>query len=338
MKATTKAIFAAAALATAALSSPTPARAQSVELKATSFLPPGNAFLVALEQWADLLKAKSNGRLTMKLFAGGQMGPPPRQFDLVRTGVADIGLILHGSTPGRFPLVELAHLPGLVEGNYSGAVALSSIAEEVFGPDHPGVKVINVLPVKTIIISRNELTSANSLKGKRIRAAGSVQSDALDALGAVPTAVQPGDLNDALNKGMIEGVSIGYTGVDTYKLDDLAKFVAEGDMGAITFSVVMNKATYDKLPPDLRAIVDDNSGLAAGKLYGRVVADEEERAKADLIKRGVKVRELSDNDVLQQAGAKLQDDAIKKASAKGLDARGALDKMKAALAKYAAEN
>ena len=79
----------------------TSVQAQNFELKATHFLPPNHAFHKELTRWGDDLAKKSNGRLTIKVFPSGQMGPTPRQFDLVRTGVADIGVGLSGASPGR---------------------------------------------------------------------------------------------------------------------------------------------------------------------------------------------------------------------------------------------
>lgn len=315
-----------------------PAAAQEIQLKASLFLPPGNALVKGMEKWADMVKDKSGGRLVIKLFPGGQMGPPPRQFDLVRTGVADIGVILHGSTPGRFPVVELAHLPGLVKGNYSGALGLSEIAGDVFGADHPGVRILNMVVARTVIISRSPINDASDLKGKRIRAAGSVQSNVLEALGAVPTAIQPGDLNDALSKGMIEGVSIGYTGIESYKLDDAAKFIAEGDMGSISFATIMNQSSYNGLPADLRKIIDDTSGVAGARIFGKIFADDETTAKADLVKRGVKISQMTDKGGLLARAAKINDQANSKAEGKGSDARAAVEKIKAATAKYASED
>src|SRR5277367_3784178 len=93
-----------AAIAALVLATIEPAAAQVVQLKASLFTPSGNPIVRATEKWSDDLKEKSGGRLNILVFPGGQMGPPPRQFDLVRTGVADIAVILNGSTPGRFPL------------------------------------------------------------------------------------------------------------------------------------------------------------------------------------------------------------------------------------------
>jgi TRAP-type C4-dicarboxylate transport system substrate-binding protein len=315
-----------------------PAAAQNVQLKASLFTPSGNPIVRAMEKWADDLKQKSGGRLNVSVFPGGQMGPPPRQFDLVRTGVADIAVILNGSTPGRFPLTELSHLPGIVKGNYSGSLGLSEIAQDVLGPDYPGVKILNIMVTKTMIISRGEIDNVGALKGKRVRAAGSVQSDVLEALGAVPTVVQPGDMNDALNKGMIEGVSTAYSAVDSYKLDDVAKFIAEGNMGVVTFAALMNQAAYDALPPDMKRLIDDSSGLAGAELFGKMLADDERSLRDNIVKHGVKITQLADDGALQAASDQILAQALKKAEARGVDGKGVLEKIKAATAKYASKD
>lgn len=313
-----------------------PAAAQTVELKASLFVPPGNVFHRAMVAWADVLKQKSNGRLLIKIFPAGQMGPAPRQFDLARTGVADIAVIFTGLTPGRFPLTDLSNVPGLLKGNYASSLALSEIGPTLFASDYPGVKLINIVPIETDIISRNEIKSANDLKGKRIRAAGPVQSDVFKALGAVPTLVQPGDMNDALGKGMVDGLSTAYSGIFSWKLDDVGKFVAEGDMGSVTFATVMNQKSYDSLPPDLQKLIDETSGIGGAKIFGKLSADDEVEQRAALLKRGIKINQLTDQDALKAAGKSILDQAIKNAAAKGVDANMVVEKIMAAVAKHAA--
>src|SRR4051794_13216784 len=84
------------------------AQAQTRELKVSLYLPASNVMNQEVEAFGRELKEKSQGRLTLNLFHGGQMGPLQRQYDLVRTGVADMSYVLHGATPGRFPMMELA--------------------------------------------------------------------------------------------------------------------------------------------------------------------------------------------------------------------------------------
>lgn len=312
-----------------------PVNAQTVEFKASIFTPPQNPLTRGMLKWAELIKEKSSGRIEIKVFSSSQMGPPPRQFDLARTGVADFSVVLHGLTPGRFPLSELAHVPGVLKANsnFGGAQALTSIAP-VFAAEHPGVKIINMLVLKTALISKKEIKNAADLTGKRVRAAGSVQSDVLSAMGAVPVLIQPGEMSEALNKGMIDGASTAYSAVASFKLDDVAKFIAEGNMGLVTFATIMNQKSYDALPADLKKIIDENNGMASNIIFARLLEDDEIAIRETLIKQGIKIRSLEDDALLLKASGEILAQATAKASANGADVQKVLKKFENAAAKY----
>src|ERR1700733_9351789 len=90
---------------------PAPA-ADSSTLKLSTFFQP-NYVLVSqvLNNWVHELDEKSGGKLKVEIYPAAQMGPPPRHFDLARTGVADIAIASPGNNPGRFPLSEIIELP-----------------------------------------------------------------------------------------------------------------------------------------------------------------------------------------------------------------------------------
>ena len=77
------------------------AAAQVIELRVSHFMPPNHTFQKELLRWADELDKASSGRLKLRIYPASQLGPVQRQFDLVRSGVADIAVSLHGATPGR---------------------------------------------------------------------------------------------------------------------------------------------------------------------------------------------------------------------------------------------
>ena len=79
---------------------------------------------------------------------------------------------------------------------------------------------------------------------------------------------------DALSKGTIDGCVIPWEVVPSVKVHELTKFHSEFDKagGALyttTFVMGMNKAKYDSLPPDLKKVIDDNSGMATSGLAGQ---------------------------------------------------------------------
>ena len=308
---------------------------QPIELKASVFAPASNPLAVSTEAWGKILEQKSNGRLKLKVFAASQMGPPPRQFDLARTGVADVAIVGHFITPGRFPLTDLLYIPGVLSApSYASSMAVDQIAQETLAAEHPGVKLIGIGVINPqFIISKPPIRTPADLKGLRIRSSGTSNADLLSAIGAAPTSIQPAEMNDALAKGMIEGAVTAYSGVASYQLTDVAKSITEGPFGATTFGLVMSQASYDKLPADLKAIVDDTSPAAA-QLLAHGLVDADVALRVDAIAKGAKIIAFQDDGTLAKASVAIREKAIAAAQAKGLDANGFLAKLDAATARH----
>ena len=69
--------------------------------------------------------------------------------------------------------------------------------------------------------------------------------------------------------------------VPALKVQQIAKnhtgFTGDKGLYTQTFAVAMNKAAYDKLPADLKKVIDANSGMAAAAMFGRAM-DEGDKA------------------------------------------------------------
>ena len=74
---------------------------------------PSHAFAAGkvLKSWAEKVNKDSGGRLKVKVFAGGVLGKPPQQYDIVKGGVADIAWTVLGYIGGQFPLSAVVELP-----------------------------------------------------------------------------------------------------------------------------------------------------------------------------------------------------------------------------------
>jgi len=65
---------------------------------------------VVLPDWKTAVEKATNGRVKVTISYPPKM-PPPRVFDRVAAGIADVGWSLHDYTPGRFNLTQIAELP-----------------------------------------------------------------------------------------------------------------------------------------------------------------------------------------------------------------------------------
>lgn len=312
-------------------------------LSVSIFTPPSSDLNKLFRIIDEQLGAETGGKLDLELYEASQMGPAPRQFDLVRKGVADISVALLGLTPGRFPKMELLDMAGVVDTGVGADVAVPAsaavldLADSHLKKELAGVKLLNitVLP-NPIVLTKGEISGLDELKDKRIRHPGPAHSKTLEALGAVPTFVPSTEMSEALARGTVDGVLTGYAGIRSFKLMDSAEYVIELASGGMTFAVVMNQKAYDKIPADLKPAFDKHFGPQGQGEWGRLLARGEVEARDQLVAKGLIVKSLSDADTAAFAGisAQLRTDAAQALDAKGVAASEFLTALDAAAAAY----
>ena len=110
------AIAAALAACTAA------AQAQTV-ITTSTWVPPSHTLSETQREWCAQLDQKTAGKLKCNILPRA-VAAPPGTFDAVRNGLADVSFVVHGYTPSRFVLTQLAEFPFL--GNSAEAAGASS--------------------------------------------------------------------------------------------------------------------------------------------------------------------------------------------------------------------
>lgn len=316
------------------------AHAETYELKASSYLPPNHTINREITRWAKDLEQKSDGRLVIKLFPSGQMGPVQRQFDLARTGVADISYVLHGATPGRFPLTELAQYPMLIPDGRTGSQAMMDIAD-LLEKEHRGVKVLYFMatPPIPLLMADKKITRIDQLKGARIRHPGTVYASLISALGASPVGVVPAEVADSLSKGTIAGTLMSFEGAESFQLGQNIKYATDINGGVVTFALVMNPDSYGKLPEDLRRLIDESTGLEGAKRVGTTSDQADQHGLEYMRKAGIEIVSLEAEDAkkYEAVAGKLTEDRVAELEKQGLPAREALSRLKTAIAKRSQE-
>ncbi len=259
----------------AAMLSAAAARAQTAELKVSHYLPPNHTVQRVLEDWSQTVEKRSGGQLKLRTYPAAQLGPVQRQFDLARNGQADIAVGLTGATPGRYPMTELASLPFVHPAAGSSSALMSrrmtELAPKYLAPEFAGLQIlwVGVAPLNTFFTAKREIATLADIRGLKMRFQGEQHAKVLRALGAVPLQVPPGEIADGMAKGVIDGAVFNYEAAESFGLAAVTHHVMEPTFFTATLVLVMNKAKYDALAPDLRAIIDETTGPAAAEQLGQ---------------------------------------------------------------------
>jgi TRAP-type transport system periplasmic protein len=315
-----------------------PVHAQTYEIKVAHFVPAGHPISKYLEAWGQELEKKSNGRFVVKQFPGSQMGPTPTYYDHARKGTAEVTWFLHGATPGRFPLTELIQLPYMVGSAEIGCKVLNDPAlRKYLDAEHKGVHVLYLMTHQPGNIHTRDkaVHSPEDMKGLRIRFASATIKDFVAALGGTPVGVPPPDQAENLQKGTIDGVFIDYGGAFTFKIGPLIKHTTEMYSYVSSFGVAINPAFYNKLPADLRKLIDDttkNAPNEVGKLWDALDAP----GKKYMIDNGDTPIKLTaeENGQFKKIGQQVAEAKIKELEDKKLPARDVYKLMNELAAKY----
>jgi TRAP-type C4-dicarboxylate transport system substrate-binding protein len=287
-------VFAAAA----ALALAAPARAQTIELKVSHFLPPNHTFQKAMVAWGEELEKASNGRLKLRIYPAGQLaGGPNRQFDGARNGISDVAISLHGATPGRYAMTELVSLPfAAPKAGATSAVMskrLTELAPTYLAKEHEGLRILWMAVTPPLMFhSKSPIRTVEDFKGLKVRYAGTQFKNLIDALGAVPLAVPPQETQDGLAKGIVDAATFPYEGAASFDIGTVAKHTLEPGVSTASFAVVMNPAKYASLPADLKALIDKTTGPAAAESFGKLWDQAEVEGKKNLLSKGVQVSVL----------------------------------------------
>ena len=281
-----------------------PAWAQeAITLKLSHFVPPQHAFHKWVVQWTEKITKESGGRLKFEIYPNGQLvGPPNRQFDAARNGITDIAWCLHGVTPGRYPMTELANLPFTWPSQGADlpemGKRMTEMAPKYFAAEHQGLHILFMNMANPVVIySKSPIKTLDDFKGKKIRYASITNKFFLEALGAVPLLVPPQEAQDALAKGVVDGAGFPHEAGFAYDLVSVSPYSVDPPLASATFALVMNPDKYKSLPPDLRAILDKESGVAGAMSFGKAWQDFEKFARETEVKKGLQIIALSPADV-----------------------------------------
>jgi TRAP-type C4-dicarboxylate transport system substrate-binding protein len=250
--------------------------AQVIELRVSHFMPPNHTFQKELLRWADELDKASGGRLKLRIYPASQLGPVQRQFDLVKSGVADIAVGLHGATPGRYPLTEVVSLPFVSPKNaINSAVTsrrLTELAPTYLADEHQGLRILWMAVTNPLMfhLAKVPIKTIQDFRGLRIRYAGQQVAKIISALASVPLAVPPGEATDALAKGIVDGATFPYEAAQSFDLSGVIRYTgifspteaaSIGAFGAVMLGVAGRALTTRALVSSIESAVITSSML-----------------------------------------------------------------------------
>lgn len=309
------------------------AQSKPIKLLFASFTSDKSFMSDGIKAFGRDLEQRSKGKVKVEFSWGGALGKIPEYYDLTVRGVCDVGF----ANPVQcakdvFLMGSVSTLPFVFPSATTHTKALWELYKNGYLDREMDQRV------KTLFIAGDQgsglemyddpVRNLDDIRGKKLHCVPGMQVKVAEAMGAVPVSMAGAEVYMALQTGTIDGHLKGYSPLPNFKWCEVTKYVTEPKLGSVFFAVFMNRKKYNKLPQDVRALVDD---MAKDNKYGLIAARQmdslTEAGRQCLLRHGVEFLEWEPA-ALEELGKKLRpvwNNWIAEREAKGLQARKALD-------------
>jgi tripartite ATP-independent transporter DctP family solute receptor len=292
--------------------------------------PSGYPTVEAVQEMGRLLSERTEGRLGVRVYAGGQLGAERDTLEITTFGGLDMNRVFMSPLNAIEPDTMIPSLPFLFHSKDHMRRALDGA---------PGREILDTLEKHGLIglcyydsgersfyNTRRAIYTPDDMKGMKIRTPSAAQSSQLEALGAVPIDMPANQIYNSLDRGVVDAAMIPISGAIDFKLIEVARyFTLNAPLGRSPFLVAMNQARYDKLGPEEKKAIDNTTGLGLS-LKGTETYEARGRMAVDQIKKDRELIMLSDAEHKRWMDAfkPLIASKVAEAQKAGIDAKGLL--------------
>jgi tripartite ATP-independent transporter DctP family solute receptor len=275
--------------------------------------PHSTGYGFAGDVFGQKLDELSGGTMTVNQFPGAQLGQEPVMLQKVRSG--DIDFVITSSANGATVSPELGvmslHFLFRDEDHLATAVASPELNGAIKQLVEDTVDGAHVLTVMTLglrnIYSKEEVTSVDDLKGKKIRVQATKTEDThFPAYGAQPVHMPFGEVYTSLQTGVVDMAENGVNVYLSNKHYEVAPVMSFTQHEANNNLLWVSDKTWQSLSDEQKGWVEQ-AAAEVGKQEPPHALELERKSAEELKKIGVKIVEDVDKSGFIEAAEPIQD-------------------------------
>lgn len=272
---------------------PLAAQAQAVKLTLGHGAAPGNPRHEAAVKFAEVLKAKSGGRIDVQVAPSAQLGDDAAMVTALRTGALDLTANSQGALANAVPEYAAFGMPFLFANlEQAWRVLDGPLGKEL--ADKTAEKGMVVLGywdngIRHMSNSKRPITKPEDLKGLKMRTPpDAVTVDIMQTLGAEAQQIKFAELYVALQQGVVDGQENPLMNIYASKLYEVQKYVSLTGHKYEMTPFLMSKRSWDRLSEADRKAVHEAAAEATA-MQRRLSQESDEKLVGELKAKGVRV-------------------------------------------------
>ena len=271
--------------------------AQAQELKFATQNPKGHPVVTGMERFAEIVTARSGGKIKINLFPGGVLGGDQANVSALQGGTLDMVVLNSGILASQVKEFGIYDFPFM----FANSKEADAVVDGPFGKMlHEKLEAKGIvglayweLGFRNITNSRRPINKVDDIAGLKLRVIpNAINVDWVKALGANPTPLPFPEVYAALDQKAIDGQENPATVISANKLYEVQKHIVLSNHQYNPQSLIFSKKVWDTLSAADRKILAD-AGVEASKYQRQVSRDAASTALENLKKNGMQVTELS---------------------------------------------
>jgi TRAP-type C4-dicarboxylate transport system substrate-binding protein len=249
-----------------------PAGAEELELRFATLDAPTAHHTVNIHiPWAEKINEQAKGTFKIELRHGMAFANHGNVYSRVLDDVTQIGWGLQGNSAGKFPLSDVVTMPLLAEKSEVASVALWRLYKSGL----LDAEYDEIVPLKLIVFPQSGVQfralrkTIETLSGLKMIATTKTTAGMVDAMGGVPVSLRVNEIYEGLQRGTADGVMIGWTAFQPFKLADVTKYHIEMSLGGTPGMVFMARKKYLYLSAEVRRLIDANATEKESREFGQ---------------------------------------------------------------------
>ncbi len=272
---------------------PPTAHAQAVKLTLGHGAAIGNPRHEASVKFAEVLKAKTNGRIEVQVAPAAQLGDDAAMVTALRTGALDMSANSQGAVANAVPEYAAFGMPFL----FSNAAAAFKLLDGPLGKelaDRSAEKGLVLLGtwdngVRQMTNSKHPINKVEDMKGLKMRVPpDATLVDIMKSLGAESQQIRFAELYVALQQGVVDGQENPLVNIHASKLYEVQKHLALTNHQFQMTPLLMSKRSWDRLSDTDKKAVQEAAAEATA-LQRKLSQEADDKLLADLKAKGVQV-------------------------------------------------
>lgn len=270
---------------------------QAQELKFATQNPKGHPIVTGMEKFAEIVGAKSGGKLKVALFPGGVLGSDQANVSALQGGTLDLVSLNSGILASQVKEFGVYDFPFM----FANPKEADAVVDGAFGKMmHDKLEAKGMvglayweLGFRNITNSRRPINKVDDIAGLKLRVIpNAINVDWVKALGANPTPLAFPEVYAALDQKAIDGQENPVTVINANKFYEVQKYLVITNHQYNPQSVIMSKKVWDGLGAANQKIVRDAAHEAA-KAQRQAAREQSGSALENLKKNGMQVTELA---------------------------------------------